>query len=127
MEGATRSHRRAVGSGASCSPEVIADPQVEANGYIGEVLVDGKAQYRLPAVPVSSTNNRRLSIERPSSENTLRKCSKSSATAGTRLPDSKTPLLPEAWPMQRNRRGALPDRLPDCRMSSYYDSSLANR
>jgi crotonobetainyl-CoA:carnitine CoA-transferase CaiB-like acyl-CoA transferase len=32
--------------------EVIADPQVAANGYIGEVLVDGKPRYRLPAVPV---------------------------------------------------------------------------
>jgi crotonobetainyl-CoA:carnitine CoA-transferase CaiB-like acyl-CoA transferase len=32
--------------------ELLEDPQVEANGYIGEVVVDGGASYRLPAVPV---------------------------------------------------------------------------
>ena len=32
--------------------ELLEDPQVEANGYIGEVVVNGGASYRLPAVPV---------------------------------------------------------------------------
>ena len=32
--------------------ELLEDPQVEANGYIGEVVVDGGVSYRLPAVPV---------------------------------------------------------------------------
>ena len=32
--------------------ELLEDPQVEANGYIGDVVVDGEAAYRLPAVPV---------------------------------------------------------------------------
>jgi crotonobetainyl-CoA:carnitine CoA-transferase CaiB-like acyl-CoA transferase len=31
---------------------LLDDPQVEANGYIGEVLIDGEPAYRLPAVPV---------------------------------------------------------------------------
>jgi crotonobetainyl-CoA:carnitine CoA-transferase CaiB-like acyl-CoA transferase len=33
-------------------PELIEDPQVIANGYVGEVVVDGEPAYRLPAVPV---------------------------------------------------------------------------
>ncbi len=33
-------------------PELIDDPQVEANGYIGDVVIDGETAYRLPAVPV---------------------------------------------------------------------------
>ena len=33
-------------------PELLDDPQVEANGYIGDVVIDGQAAYRLPAVPV---------------------------------------------------------------------------
>jgi crotonobetainyl-CoA:carnitine CoA-transferase CaiB-like acyl-CoA transferase len=33
-------------------PELLEDPQVVANGYVGEVLVDGKPAYRLPAVPL---------------------------------------------------------------------------
>lgn len=33
-------------------PELLGDPQVEANGYIGEVVVDGEPAYRLPTVPV---------------------------------------------------------------------------
>ena len=33
-------------------PELLEDPQVRANSYIGEVVVDGEAAYRLPAVPV---------------------------------------------------------------------------
>jgi crotonobetainyl-CoA:carnitine CoA-transferase CaiB-like acyl-CoA transferase len=32
--------------------ELLDDPQVQANGYIGEVVVDGEVAYRLPAVPV---------------------------------------------------------------------------
>jgi len=32
--------------------ELLHDPQVEANGYIGDVRTDGDAAYRLPAVPV---------------------------------------------------------------------------
>jgi crotonobetainyl-CoA:carnitine CoA-transferase CaiB-like acyl-CoA transferase len=32
--------------------ELINDPQVAANGYIGEVVADGIPRYRLPAVPV---------------------------------------------------------------------------
>jgi crotonobetainyl-CoA:carnitine CoA-transferase CaiB-like acyl-CoA transferase len=32
--------------------ELVDDPQVEANGYIGDVVVDGEPVYRLPAVPV---------------------------------------------------------------------------
>ena len=32
--------------------ELLDDPQVEANGYIGDVVVDGETAYRLPAVPV---------------------------------------------------------------------------
>jgi crotonobetainyl-CoA:carnitine CoA-transferase CaiB-like acyl-CoA transferase len=32
--------------------ELIADPQVQANGYIGDVVIDGETAYRLPAVPV---------------------------------------------------------------------------
>ena len=32
--------------------EILDDPQVVANGYIGDVEVDGKVVYRLPAVPV---------------------------------------------------------------------------
>jgi crotonobetainyl-CoA:carnitine CoA-transferase CaiB-like acyl-CoA transferase len=32
--------------------ELLDDPQVSANGYIGDVVIDGKAAYRLPAVPV---------------------------------------------------------------------------
>jgi crotonobetainyl-CoA:carnitine CoA-transferase CaiB-like acyl-CoA transferase len=33
-------------------PEILEDPQVLANRYVGEVVVDGEAAYRLPAVPV---------------------------------------------------------------------------
>jgi crotonobetainyl-CoA:carnitine CoA-transferase CaiB-like acyl-CoA transferase len=33
-------------------PELLDDPQVVANGYIGDVVVDGEPAYRLPAVPV---------------------------------------------------------------------------
>jgi crotonobetainyl-CoA:carnitine CoA-transferase CaiB-like acyl-CoA transferase len=33
-------------------PEVLADPQVAANGYIGDVVIEGEVAYRLPAVPV---------------------------------------------------------------------------
>jgi len=33
-------------------PELLEDPQVVANGYIGDVLVDGEPAYRLPAVPL---------------------------------------------------------------------------
>src|SRR5580698_3031365 len=32
--------------------ELLNDPQVEANGYVGEVAVDNGPSYRLPAVPV---------------------------------------------------------------------------
>jgi crotonobetainyl-CoA:carnitine CoA-transferase CaiB-like acyl-CoA transferase len=32
--------------------EVLEDPQVQANGYVGDVAVDGETAYRLPAVPV---------------------------------------------------------------------------
>ncbi len=32
--------------------ELLTDPQVLANDYIGEVVVEGKPTYRLPAVPV---------------------------------------------------------------------------
>lgn len=32
--------------------ELLDDPQVVANGYIGEVVLDGGPAYRLPAVPV---------------------------------------------------------------------------
>ena len=32
--------------------ELLDDPQVEANDYIGEVVIDGESAYRLPAVPV---------------------------------------------------------------------------
>jgi crotonobetainyl-CoA:carnitine CoA-transferase CaiB-like acyl-CoA transferase len=33
-------------------PEVLRDPQVAANGYVGDVEIDGVPAYRLPAVPV---------------------------------------------------------------------------
>jgi crotonobetainyl-CoA:carnitine CoA-transferase CaiB-like acyl-CoA transferase len=33
-------------------PELIDDPQVVANGYVGEVSIEGGPTYRLPAVPV---------------------------------------------------------------------------
>ena len=33
-------------------PELLEDPQVQANGYIGDVVIDGEVAYRLPAVPV---------------------------------------------------------------------------
>jgi crotonobetainyl-CoA:carnitine CoA-transferase CaiB-like acyl-CoA transferase len=33
-------------------PELLDDPQVAANGYVGDVVVDGESLYRLPAVPV---------------------------------------------------------------------------
>jgi crotonobetainyl-CoA:carnitine CoA-transferase CaiB-like acyl-CoA transferase len=32
--------------------ELLDDPQVNANGYIGEVMIEGQPAYRLPAVPV---------------------------------------------------------------------------
>ena len=32
--------------------ELLTDPQVEANGYLGEVVVEAGANYRLPSVPV---------------------------------------------------------------------------
>ena len=32
--------------------ELLDDPQVEANGYVGDVVIDGEPAYRLPAVPV---------------------------------------------------------------------------
>jgi crotonobetainyl-CoA:carnitine CoA-transferase CaiB-like acyl-CoA transferase len=32
--------------------ELIDDPQVIANGYIGDVVIDGEPRYRLPRVPV---------------------------------------------------------------------------
>jgi crotonobetainyl-CoA:carnitine CoA-transferase CaiB-like acyl-CoA transferase len=32
--------------------ELLDDPQVGANGYIGDVVIDGEPAYRLPAVPV---------------------------------------------------------------------------
>jgi crotonobetainyl-CoA:carnitine CoA-transferase CaiB-like acyl-CoA transferase len=37
--------------------ELLVDPQVEANGYIGEVVIDGEIAYRLPAVPVQLDGN----------------------------------------------------------------------
>jgi crotonobetainyl-CoA:carnitine CoA-transferase CaiB-like acyl-CoA transferase len=33
-------------------PELLEDPQVVANGYVGDVEIDGEVAYRLPAVPV---------------------------------------------------------------------------
>lgn len=33
-------------------PDLLEDPQVIANGYIGDVVIDGEPAYRLPAVPV---------------------------------------------------------------------------
>ncbi len=33
-------------------PELLDDPQVAANGYVGTVVTDGEPAYRLPAVPV---------------------------------------------------------------------------
>jgi crotonobetainyl-CoA:carnitine CoA-transferase CaiB-like acyl-CoA transferase len=33
-------------------PELLDDPQVIANGYVGDVVVDGEPAFRLPAVPV---------------------------------------------------------------------------
>jgi crotonobetainyl-CoA:carnitine CoA-transferase CaiB-like acyl-CoA transferase len=38
-------------------PEVLEDPQVVANGYLGDVEIDGIATYRLPAVPVQFDEN----------------------------------------------------------------------
>ena len=40
--------------GRRCNPfrSSSTDPQVLANGYIGDVVVDGEVAYRLPAVPV---------------------------------------------------------------------------
>jgi crotonobetainyl-CoA:carnitine CoA-transferase CaiB-like acyl-CoA transferase len=32
--------------------ELLDDPQVVANGYIGDVVIDGEPVYQLPAVPV---------------------------------------------------------------------------
>ena len=32
--------------------ELLEDPQVSANGYIGDVVIDGETAYQLPAVPV---------------------------------------------------------------------------
>jgi len=32
--------------------ELLDDVQVQANGYIGDVVIDGEPAYRLPAVPV---------------------------------------------------------------------------
>jgi crotonobetainyl-CoA:carnitine CoA-transferase CaiB-like acyl-CoA transferase len=32
--------------------ELVHDPQVVANGYIGDVIIDGEPAYRLPAVPL---------------------------------------------------------------------------
>lgn len=32
--------------------ELLDDPQVKANGYIGDVVIDGEPAYQLPAVPV---------------------------------------------------------------------------
>ncbi len=32
--------------------ELVDDPQVASNGYIGDVIIDGEPAYRLPAVPV---------------------------------------------------------------------------
>lgn len=32
--------------------ELVEDPQVEANGYVGDVVLDDGTSYRLPAVPV---------------------------------------------------------------------------
>jgi crotonobetainyl-CoA:carnitine CoA-transferase CaiB-like acyl-CoA transferase len=32
--------------------ELVDDPQVVANGYVGDVIADGVSRYRLPAVPV---------------------------------------------------------------------------
>jgi crotonobetainyl-CoA:carnitine CoA-transferase CaiB-like acyl-CoA transferase len=32
--------------------ELIEDPQVVANGYVGDVVIDGEPRYRLPRVPV---------------------------------------------------------------------------
>jgi crotonobetainyl-CoA:carnitine CoA-transferase CaiB-like acyl-CoA transferase len=33
-------------------PELLEDPQVVANGYIGDVVIEGETAYRLPAVPL---------------------------------------------------------------------------
>jgi crotonobetainyl-CoA:carnitine CoA-transferase CaiB-like acyl-CoA transferase len=33
-------------------PELLDDPQVKANGYVGDVVIDGEVAYQLPAVPV---------------------------------------------------------------------------
>jgi crotonobetainyl-CoA:carnitine CoA-transferase CaiB-like acyl-CoA transferase len=33
-------------------PELLEDPQVSANSYIGDVVIDGETAYKLPAVPV---------------------------------------------------------------------------
>ncbi len=33
-------------------PELLEDPQVSANAYIGDVVIDGETAYKLPAVPV---------------------------------------------------------------------------
>jgi crotonobetainyl-CoA:carnitine CoA-transferase CaiB-like acyl-CoA transferase len=38
-------------------PELLDDPQVVANGYISDVVIDGETAYQLPAVPVQFDGN----------------------------------------------------------------------
>ena len=37
--------------------ELLEDPQVVANGYIGDVMIDGEPVYQLPTVPVQFDGN----------------------------------------------------------------------
>jgi len=63
--------------------EVIEDPQVIANGYVGEVRLDEAQTYRLPAVPVQLDEQAAPLRRAPEHGSTLRRCCRNSATTGT--------------------------------------------
>ena len=69
--------------------ELLDDPQVEANGYIGDVVIDGEIAYRLPAVPVQFDGSHQHCAEHPNTARTRRPCCSNLVTDGTTSPRSK--------------------------------------
>ena len=63
--------------------DVIEDPQVAANGYVGEVRLDGGASYRLPTVPVQFDEQAPDLRRAPEHGEHTEACCWSSVTTGT--------------------------------------------
>ena len=88
--------------------ELLDDPQVVANGYIGEVEIDGGAAYRLPAVPVQFDGQPPALRRAPEhGEHT------EAILAGARLRLGRDRLASRKRASSRDRASARPSPVPD--------------